>query len=80
MQGATIWHYSTVLYRFFLGSICPPCPPQPYHRRWIVYLRSKPIGAVLAATHDAACARPIHRFKISMEDQKELKVRGRAAD
>jgi hypothetical protein len=49
--------------------------PQPYYRRWSVYLRGERIGEVLAATEQAACTRAIHRFKISRKDQKELEVR-----
>jgi hypothetical protein len=48
--------------------------PQPYYRRWAVYLRGERIGEVLAATERAACARAIQRFKISAEDRRELHV------
>jgi hypothetical protein len=49
--------------------------PQPYYRRWTVYLRGERIGEVLAATEKGACLRAIQRFKIGKEDQKELQVR-----
>jgi hypothetical protein len=50
-------------------------PSQYYYRRWDVYLRGERIGEVLAATHEAACARAIHKFRIKPEDQRELEVR-----
>lgn len=49
--------------------------PQPYYRRWDVYLRGERIGEVLAATHDAACLRAIHKFKIKDADRSALEVR-----
>jgi hypothetical protein len=49
--------------------------PQPYHRRWDVYLRGERIGEVLAATHEAACQRAIYKFRIKLEDRGELEVR-----
>jgi hypothetical protein len=48
--------------------------PQTYYRRWSVWLRGKQIGEVLAATEQAACLRAVQRFKISREDQRELRV------
>jgi hypothetical protein len=53
----------------------PAMAPQTYYRRWNVYLRGERIGEVLAATHDAACMRAIHKFKISREDRRVLEVR-----
>jgi hypothetical protein len=41
--------------------------PQHYYRRWTVYLRGELLGEVLAATHEAACLRAVHRFRISRE-------------
>jgi hypothetical protein len=49
--------------------------PQPYYRRWVVYLRGELLGEVLAATARAACVRAIQRFKISDEDRREFEVR-----
>jgi hypothetical protein len=49
--------------------------PQPYYRRWEVWLRGERLGEVLAATERAACARAIQRFKIREEDRRELEVR-----
>jgi hypothetical protein len=53
--------------------------PQHYYRRWAVYLRGELIGEVLAATHEAACLRAVHKFRISREDQRELEVRPASA-
>jgi hypothetical protein len=50
-------------------------PPQHYYRRWDVYLRGERLGEVLAATHDAACLRAVHKFKVKPEDRRELEVR-----
>jgi hypothetical protein len=49
--------------------------PQPYYRRWDVYLRGERIGEVLAATQHAACMRAIHKFRIKDEERRELEVR-----
>jgi hypothetical protein len=49
--------------------------PQQYYRRWDVYFHGERIGEVLAATHDAACLRAIHKFRISPEDRRKLQVR-----
>jgi hypothetical protein len=49
--------------------------PNPYHRRWTVYLRGERIGMVLAATERAACLRAVQRFKIPREEHTELEVR-----
>jgi hypothetical protein len=53
----------------------PGMAPQPYYRRWKVYLRGERIGEVLAATERAACLRAIQKLRISREDQRELQVR-----
>ena len=47
--------------------------PPNYDRRWIVYLRGERIREVLGATERAACVRAIQRFKISRDDQRELR-------
>ena len=55
-------------------SHVPGMAPQTYYRRWEVWLRGERIGHVLAATEKAACLRAIQRFKISREDQRQLRV------
>ena len=51
----------------------PGMAPQTYYRRWAVWLEALH-RRVLAATERAACLRAIQRFKISREDQRELRV------
>jgi hypothetical protein len=42
--------------------------------RWVLHLRGELIGHVFALTWPAACERAVRRWKISHEDQEELRV------
>jgi hypothetical protein len=60
-------------YLFGHGSTDLLSPLEPY------LPRGERLGEVLAATHEAACQRAIHRFRIKPEERQELEVR-RASD
>jgi hypothetical protein len=42
--------------------------------RWAVYPRGELLGYVFALTWPAACERAVRRWRISAEDQTELRV------
>jgi hypothetical protein len=42
--------------------------------RWAVYLRGELLGHVYADNWPAACERAVRRWKISRQDQEELRV------
>jgi hypothetical protein len=50
-------------------------PHSSYYRPWLVYLRGRRLGQVLAATQKAACLRAIQRWRVPPEDRPELEVR-----
>jgi hypothetical protein len=42
--------------------------------RWAVSLRGERLGVVYAGNYTAACARAVQRWRISREEQEELRV------
>jgi hypothetical protein len=57
------------------AAYLPGMAPQPYYRRWEVWLRGERLGEVLAAIERAACLRAVHKFEVKDEDRRDLVVR-----